>query len=102
MHTETQPIETESTLAVSTTPKASSRTRNLLIATVAAVLVGSLAVGIIPRVRAQSAREIVSQAVVTPTVNVTHASRGLSAVQLLLPGDVFAFEQTRIHARADG
>lgn len=86
----------------SNSAKASRRSRVTVIATVATLLTAGLAFGIIPRLRAQTKRETVSQEVVVQTVAITNATRPKSAVQLQLPGDVFPFEQTKIFARADG
>jgi len=43
-----------------------------------------------------------TQEVTLRTVTVTNATRLASSVQLALPGDVRAFEETKIYARADG
>jgi RND family efflux transporter MFP subunit len=110
MKTEIEKNETESTNVPALThatlaanpSKASRRNRYTVIATVALVLAAGFASGIIPRLRAQTKREAVSLEVIHQTVTVTNASRVKSAVQLLLPGDVHAFEQTKIYARADG
>jgi RND family efflux transporter MFP subunit len=101
MNTEIENTETE-LAKVAASPKASRRARYSVIATVAIVLTAGLALGVIPRLRAQTKRELASQEVTHQTVNVTNAARLVSSVQLALPGDVHAFEQTKIYARADG
>ncbi len=89
---------------VATQPRASRRSRYTLIGTTAAVLAAGLAFGILPRLRAQTKIEAASRQASqqTVTVNVTNVSRITSHVQLGLPGDVRAFEETKIYARADG
>jgi len=83
-------------------PKASRRNRFTVIAGVVVAIAAGLAFGVIPRVRAQSKLAATSQEVTHPTVTVTNVSRLASSVQLSLPGDVHAFEETRLYARADG
>ena len=83
-------------------PKASRRSRYVVIAGVALVIVAGLALGVIPRLRAQSKLVAATQEVTLRTVTVTNATRLASSVQLALPGDVRAFEETKIYARADG
>src|SRR5882724_1600061 len=83
-------------------PTASRQTRYGVIGGVALVIAGGLILGIIPRLRAQSKLAATAQEVTHQTVTVTNASRLASTVQLALPGDVHAFEETKIYARADG
>jgi len=83
-------------------PKASRRSRYAVIAGVALVIVAGLALGVIPRLRAQSKLVAATQEDTLRTVTVTNATRLASSVQLALPGDVRAFEETKIYARADG
>lgn len=99
--TETESKQTE-ILAPGSHPKASRRNRYTVIAGVLIVLAVGLTAGIIPRLRAQTQREAVAQEVTHQSVNVTNASRFKASVPLDLPGDVHAFEQTKIYARADG
>jgi len=101
MNTEIEIAETEST-KVAGLPKASRGARYGVIATVAVALVVGLALGIAPRLRAQTKREVAAQSIPHPSVNVTNVARLKSSVQLALPGDVHAYEQTKIYARADG
>jgi len=103
---------TESELSTATTPsvnaqaghqlKASRRSRFSVIVGVAVVLAAGLVLGVIPRLRSQSRLEVTAKQVTHQTVTVTNVSRLASSVQLALPGDVHAFEQTKIYARADG
>ena len=83
-------------------PKASRRSRYAVIAGVALVIVAGLALGVIPRLRAQSKLVAATQEITLRSVTVTNATRLASSVQLALPGDVRAFEETKIYARADG
>src|SRR2546422_2615239 len=110
MNTESRNTETELTNAAASSPnilaqsqpKASRRSRYAVIAGVALVIVAGLALGVIPRLRAQGKLVAATQVVTLRTVTVTNASRLASSVQLALPGDVHAFEETKIYARADG
>src|SRR2546426_1977127 len=110
MNTENRNTETEPTNAaasspsrlVQSQPKASRRSRYAVIACVAFVIVAGLALGVIPRLRAQGKLVAATQEVTLRTVTVTNATRLASSVQLALPGDVRAFEETKIYARADG
>src|SRR6266536_6252572 len=83
-------------------PKASRRSRYAVIAGVALVIVAGLALGVIPRLRAQSKLVAATQEVTLRTVTVTNATRLALTVQLAVPGHVRAFEETKIYARADG
>jgi len=110
MNTENQNTETDPAIAADPSPnmlaqsqpKASRRSRYAVIAGVALVIVAGLALGVIPRLRAQSKLVAATQEVTLRTVTVTNATRLASSVQLALPGDVRAFEETKIYARADG
>lgn len=110
MNTETETTETLSPVAPSPNaatpqpnqPKASRRNRFTVVAGVVVAIAAGLAVGVIPRVRAQSKLAASVQQIAHPTVTVTNVSRLASSVQLSLPGDVRAFEETRLYARADG
>lgn len=82
--------------------KASFRSRFLVIGTAAVALAAALAGGIIPRLRAQSKLTATAQENQQLTVAVTSASRAATGLELSLPGDIHAYEQTTIYARADG
>jgi len=45
---------------------------------------------------------VTAEEITHQTVAVTNVGRRAASVQLALPGDVHAFEQTKIYARADG
>jgi RND family efflux transporter MFP subunit len=111
MNTEIENVETKpadvATSSHTFTPanpstKASRRRRYTVVVSVAVILAAGLVTGVIPRVRAQAKREAAVQEIARPTVNVANAVRSKAGVQLSLPGDVHAFEQTKIYARADG
>src|SRR4051812_5275202 len=103
MKTEIEPTESEvSSVPAGAQAPASYRSRVAILGAVTAVLAIGLAVGVIPRLRAQSKREVASREIAPQVVTVTNVSRSKSGVQFLLPGDVHAYEQTRLFARADG
>jgi RND family efflux transporter MFP subunit len=72
------------------------------VAAVSAVIAVGLVAGILPRLRAQTKLAATAQEPLKQIVNVTNVNRLPSVAQLSLPGDVRAFEETRIYARADG
>jgi membrane fusion protein, multidrug efflux system len=80
-----------------------ARTRRRLIPWIAAapVLV-ALALGIVPRMSAQRALARQTASLAEPTVSVMHPQVAPATQEVLLPGDVEAFRQTPIYARASG
>ncbi len=107
MNTENHNLQTEQSKPLGfadgqTHPKASRRTRFLLIGGVVVALGVGLASGIVPRFQAQAKLEAAGAEVAHPIVAVTNANRVPGGLELTLPGDVHAFEETKIYARADG
>jgi len=104
-NTETEPTNTGASAAnasIHNQPKASRRSRYAVVATVAIVLAVGLVLGVVPRLRAKTVLTAAVQSIPHQTVTVTNVNRLAGNVQLALPGDVNAFEQTKIYARADG
>lgn len=99
---EVNPAATLQASVTASQPAASRRTRWLVLAGVATVVAIGLVVGITPRVRARQQLASAARELVRPNVSVTNASRSSQNLELTLPGDVHAFEETRIYARADG
>jgi len=113
MNTENRNPETENTNvilppanaatdAAKTQGKASRRRRYLVIGGVVVVLLAALVGGIIRRLLAQGKLVATAEEVTPQTVNVTNSNRLARSFELTLPGDVRAFEETKIYARADG
>jgi RND family efflux transporter MFP subunit len=110
MKTETPNPETKQNVVVvpsaeafvQTPSKSSRRRRYTVVGGVLVVLAVGLTLGILPRLRAQSKLATSARAETHPTVVVTNVSRVASSLQLALPGDVRALEETKIYARADG
>lgn len=103
MNTETEKNETAPSVpAPAPSPRAARRHRYTVVATVFLFLATGLALGVIPRLRAQTKREFAAREISPPTLNITNAVRSQTGLTLSLPGDVHAFEQTKIYARADG
>jgi membrane fusion protein, multidrug efflux system len=67
-----------------------------------AVVVGALALGVVPRLAARRALAQQTAAQAEPTVSVMRPQAAPPAQEVLLPGDVEAFLQTPIYARASG
>ncbi len=82
--------------------KATRRSRFTIIGGVVLALAAGLALGVLPRLRAQTRLTTESQAIAQQIVSVTNVSRLTTDLQLSLPGDVRALEETKIYARADG
>jgi len=82
--------------------RASRGSRYLVVISVVAVLAIGYFAGVIQRVRAQARLMASTRQEGQTIVNVTNASHPAHGVELSLPGDVHAFEQTEIYARADG
>jgi RND family efflux transporter MFP subunit len=105
MNTETNILEVKKNTGaqIAPTPAAPSRARRLLvIGSLAAVLALGLAAGIFPRVIARDKLAEASPESVLPSVTVTNLHRTDRLLNLNLPGDVHAYQETEIFARADG
>lgn len=82
--------------------RASRRGHYLVLGGVAAVLIAGLVSGIVPRIRAQGRLAAGVHESPRQTVSLTNATWPAKGLEVTLPGDVLAFEQTEIYARADG
>ncbi len=104
MKTEIQNIETQSleNAAPVIARPTSRRSRYLVIAVVAAILAIGLLASVIPRILAQEKLAATARGPIAPIVTVTNAIRADHAIGLTLPGDVHAYQETEIFARADG
>jgi RND family efflux transporter MFP subunit len=102
MKTENHPTPTLNLTIDNNRPRTSRRNRFFVILCVVIALVIGLVAGILPRVRAGQKLATASQEVVHQSVNVTNVNRLQKPVELTLPGDVHAYEETEIFARADG
>jgi membrane fusion protein (multidrug efflux system) len=78
------------------------RRRPILWIGAAAVLAGALALGIVPHLLARRALAQQTAALAEPTVSVMRPQAAPAAQEVLLPGNVEAFQQTPIYARASG
>jgi multidrug efflux pump subunit AcrA (membrane-fusion protein) len=65
---------------------------------VAAVVI----MGIVPRIRAKAALRIETHDLAIPTVKVIHPKRGAPQQEIVLPGNIQAFEDAPIYARTNG
>src|SRR5689334_17714656 len=68
----------------------------------AALILAALALGIVPRLAAHRALAQQTAALAEPTVSVMRPQPAPDLQEILLPGDVEAFRQTPIYARASG
>jgi RND family efflux transporter MFP subunit len=103
-NTETVPANPNASarIEVANPPGTTQRNRYTVIGIAVTVLAAGLAIGILPRLKAQTKLATEARATDHQTVTVTNVTRPSGAVQLALPGDVRAFEETRLYARADG
>ena len=69
---------------------------------VAAAVLAALALGIAPRIFARRALTAQTAALAEPTVAVMRPQAAPEVQEVLLPGDIEAFQQTPIYARASG
>ena len=83
-------------------PPASRRARLLVIGVTGFALAAGLAGGIVPRLHARARLVAAAEESREQTVAVTNANHAARAFDLTLPGDVHAYEETMIYARADG
>jgi RND family efflux transporter MFP subunit len=99
-------METEPTAARRTDPapatKTASRTPWFLLAGVILLLAIGSAMTVLSRMRARGELERDTVANRLPTVSVVHPKRTPAQIQLELPGDLTAFEETPIYARVSG
>jgi membrane fusion protein, multidrug efflux system len=83
-----------------TTP--SSVRRRSILWTAAALVFAALALGVVPRLLARRALAQQTVALAEPTVSVIRPQPAPALQEVLLPGDVEAYRQTPIYARASG
>ena len=83
-----------------TTP--SSVRRRPILWTAAALVFAALALGVVPRLLARRALAQQTVALAEPTVSVIRPQPAPALQEVLLPGDVEAYRQTPIYARASG
>jgi len=72
----------------------------LLIALV--IVAGVVIAGVIPRLKARAALKATTNELAIPTVSVTHPKLGAPQTEILLPGNVQAFNDSPIYARTNG
>lgn len=87
---------------IASKPRSSFLSRFIVIGSVTSLLAVGLFLGTTPRIKAQAELAAASQEIRDPTVTVASINRTARTQELSLPGDVHAFEQTHIYARADG
>ncbi len=76
--------------------------RRIVVGIVAAAILAALAIGIVPRTFARRALAEQTAAMAEPTVAVMRPQAAPEMQEILLPGDIEAFQQTPIYARASG
>src|SRR5579863_8597278 len=75
----------------------------VLIAVLAVLIIAGIVVaGIVPRLRAKAALRIETNDLAVPTVVVIHPKRGDPEQEIVLPGNIQAFEDAPIYARTNG
>ncbi|MGO9589401.1 MAG: efflux RND transporter periplasmic adaptor subunit [Candidatus Acidiferrales bacterium] len=74
-----------------------------LIAVVALLIVAAVVIaGVVPRLKARAALRTTTYENAIPTVNVIHARMGAPQNEIVLPGNIQAFNDSPIYARTDG
>ncbi|MGC2418130.1 MAG: efflux RND transporter periplasmic adaptor subunit [Candidatus Acidiferrales bacterium] len=74
-----------------------------LIAVVALLIVAAIViVGVVPRLRVKAALVAATRENASPTVNVIHPKMGAPQAEIVLPGNIQAFNDSPIYARTDG
>lgn len=66
------------------------------------IVVGIVAAGIIPRIRARAALKVETRELAIPDVKVIRPQRGEPSQEIILPGNVQAFIDSPIYARTNG
>src|SRR6202167_1516790 len=69
---------------------------------VAIIVAGIVAMGVVPRLRAKAALRTETRNLAIPTVVVIHPKRGDPQQEIVLPGNMQAFEDSPIYARTNG
>jgi RND family efflux transporter MFP subunit len=74
-----------------------------LIAIVALLIVAAIVIaGVVPRLKARAALVTATHENAVPTVNVIHPKMGAPQAEIVLPGNIQAFNDSPIYARTDG
>src|SRR5271156_2867116 len=66
------------------------------------IVAGVVVMGVVPRLRAKAALRTETRDLAIPTVFVIHAKRGDPEQEIVLPGNMQAFEDAPIYARTNG
>ena len=66
------------------------------------IVAGVVVMGVVPRLRAKDALKKETTDLAVPTVAVIHAKRGDPEQEIILPGNIQAFEDAPIYARTNG
>jgi RND family efflux transporter MFP subunit len=75
----------------------------ILITVVALLIVAAVVIaGVVPRVRARAALKTETYNLAVPTVSVMHPKLGSPESEIVLPGNIQAFEDSAIYARTSG
>ena len=84
-------------------PAASGSKHGVWIAAIALAVVAAVVIaGIVPRLRAKDALAAETDENAIPTVNVMHPKLGAPQNEIVLPGNIEAFNDSPIYARTDG
>jgi RND family efflux transporter MFP subunit len=74
-----------------------------LIAVVALLILAAVVIaGVVPRLKARAALVVTTRENAAPTVNVMHPKMGAPQAEIVLPGNIQAFNDSPIYARTDG
>src|SRR6202161_2909969 len=74
----------------------------LIVILVVIIVAGIVVMGVVPRLRAKAALRTETHNLAIPTVVVIHPKRGDPQQEIVLPGNMQAFEDAPIYARTNG
>jgi RND family efflux transporter MFP subunit len=84
------------------TPPLSGRVTFFLIVFLLIVAVVVIVAGILPRVHARAALATDTDKLAAPSVNTTAPQQGKVALEVVLPGNIYAYSDASLYARTDG
>ena len=99
-----QPTSSPQTEAYNRPPQRPGRSGHGVVIAILVVIIvaGIVVMGVVPRLKAKAALRIETRDLAIPTVVVIHPKRGDPEQEIVLPGNIQAFEDAPIYARTNG